>query len=74
MSETQLVDVDGVIPETPPEVREEEEEAPVEVAPPIKRGRGRPPGAKNKKQASARGVSTSHARPGASDASPQEEA
>ena len=47
MSEIQLVDVDGGIPDTPPEIREEEE-VPMEVAPPIKRGRGRPPGAKNK--------------------------
>ena len=50
MSEIQLVDVDGGTPDTPPEIREEEEEVPVEVAPPIKRGRGRPPGAKNKKK------------------------
>ena len=50
MSEIQLVDVGGGTPDTPPEMREEEEEVPMEVAPPIKRGRGRPPGAKNKKK------------------------
>ena len=54
MAEIQLVDVDGGIPETVPEIREEEApaevptEVPTEVAPPLKRGRGRPPGAKNK--------------------------
>ena len=47
MSEIQLIDVDGGTPDTPPEIREEEE-VPMEVAPPLKRGRGRPPGSKNK--------------------------
>ena len=48
MSEIQLINVDGDTPDTPPEIREEEEEEEeVEVAPPIKRGRGRPPGALN---------------------------
>ena len=51
MSEIQLVDVDGGTPDAPPEIREEEE-VPVEAAPPIKRGRGRPPGALNKKKKS----------------------
>jgi hypothetical protein len=50
MAEIQLVDVDAVIPETTTVTQEdvEEEEGEVEVAPPLKRGRGRPPGAKNK--------------------------
>ena len=61
MSEIQLVDVDGGTPDTPPEIREEED-VPMEVAPPLKRGRGRPPGAKNKKKPLP-GVSTSHTRP-----------
>lgn len=58
MAEIQLVDVGAVISETPPpmqEVEEEGEEAEeaeeaVEVAPPVKRGRGRPPGAKNRQK------------------------
>ena len=50
MAEIQLVDIDAVIPETTTVTQEdvEEEEGEVEVAPPLKRGRGRPPGAKNK--------------------------
>ena len=48
MAEIQLVDVTGDTPDAPHEIREEEEEVPVEAAPPVQRGRGRPPGAKNK--------------------------
>ena len=49
MSEIQLVNVDGNIPETNPELLHEE--LPSEDTPPLKRGRGRPPGAKNRAKA-----------------------
>jgi hypothetical protein len=53
MAEIQLVDVDVVITETTPLVAQEEgnegeTDAEVAEAPHIKRGRGRPPGAKNR--------------------------
>ena len=71
MSVIQLINVDGDTPDTPPEIREEEE-VPVEVAPPLKRGRGRPPGAKNKKKPVPE--ESAPPRPGASDTCPPEEA
>jgi hypothetical protein len=49
MSDIQLVNVDGSIPETNPEPLDEE--LPSEDTPPLKRGRGRPPGAKNRVKA-----------------------
>ena len=49
MSEIQLVNVDGSIPETNPELLDGE--LPMEDNPPPKRGRGRPPGAKNRVKA-----------------------
>ena len=49
MSEIQLVNVDGSIPETNPEVLDEE--LPMQDTTPLKRGRGRPPGAKNRVKA-----------------------
>ena len=49
MSEIQLVNVDGSIPETNPELLDEE--LPMQDTPPLKRGRGRPPGAKNRVKA-----------------------